>query len=49
MGRQGLANSTFLHVGGLPDLFMEHDIGLHLHLSNIILLTVSALLGVVRN
>jgi hypothetical protein len=24
-GRQGLANSTFSHVGGLPDLFMEHD------------------------
>jgi hypothetical protein len=26
-GRQGLANSTFSHVGGLPDLFMEHDVG----------------------
>jgi hypothetical protein len=24
-GGQGLANSTFSHVGGLPDLFMEHD------------------------
>jgi hypothetical protein len=22
-GGQGLANSTFSHVGGLPDLFME--------------------------
>jgi hypothetical protein len=27
MGRGGLANSTFSHVGGLPDLFMEHDVG----------------------
>jgi hypothetical protein len=26
-GGQGLANSTFSHVGGLPDLFMEHDAG----------------------
>jgi hypothetical protein len=26
-GGQGLANSTFSHVSGLPDLFMEHDIG----------------------
>jgi hypothetical protein len=26
-GGQGLANSTFSHVGGLPDLFMEHDVG----------------------
>jgi hypothetical protein len=26
-GRQGLANSTFSHVSGLPDLFMEHDVG----------------------
>ena len=26
-GRQGLANSTFSHVGGLPDLLMEHDVG----------------------
>jgi hypothetical protein len=26
-GRQGLANSTFSHVGTLPDLFMEHDVG----------------------
>jgi hypothetical protein len=26
-GRQGLANSTFSHGGGLPDLFMEHDVG----------------------
>lgn len=24
---RGLANSTFSHVGGLPDLFMEHDVG----------------------
>jgi hypothetical protein len=23
---QGLANSTFSYVGGLPDLFMEHDV-----------------------
>ena len=28
-GRQGLANLTFSHVGGLPDLFMEHDVGGH--------------------
>jgi len=27
MGRGGPANSTFSHVGGLPDLFMEHDVG----------------------
>lgn len=26
-GRQGLANSTFSHVGGLPDLFMEYEVG----------------------
>jgi hypothetical protein len=26
-GGQGLANSTFSHVSGLPDLFMEHDVG----------------------
>ena len=26
-GGPGFANSTFSHVGGLPDLFMEHDVG----------------------
>jgi len=26
-GGQGLASSTFSHVGGLPDLFMEYDVG----------------------
>jgi hypothetical protein len=27
VGGQGLVNSTFSYVGGLPDLFMEYDIG----------------------
>jgi hypothetical protein len=26
LDKQGLANSTFLYVGGLPDLFMEYNI-----------------------
>jgi hypothetical protein len=26
-GQQGLTNSTFSHVGSLPDLFMEYDVG----------------------
>jgi hypothetical protein len=26
-GGQGLTNSTFSHMGGLPDLFIEHNVG----------------------
>jgi hypothetical protein len=26
-GGQGLMNSTFSHVSGLPDLFMEYNVG----------------------